>query len=112
MTFVDKTLTCRECGNEFNWTAGEQQFYSEKGLVNTPSRCADCRRARRTTGSSNAGSSFGSRERAPRERNLNRVQYPVVCANCGKDTTVPFEPKHDRPVYCSDCFDKMRASVR
>ena len=54
MTFVDKTLTCRGCGNQFNWTAGEQQFYSEKGLVNTPSRCADCRRVP-TTGSSSGG---------------------------------------------------------
>jgi CxxC-x17-CxxC domain-containing protein len=105
MTFVDKTLNCRECGNEFVWTAGEQQFYSEKGLVNTPSRCADCRRQRRQ--SSNASmSQRSSRERAP------RIQFPVTCANCGKETTVPFEPKHERPVYCSDCFDQMRAPAR
>ena len=112
MTFVDKTLACRECGQDFTWTAGEQQFYSEKGLVNTPSRCADCRRARRSS-NSGGGSSFGSRDRAPRgDRNANRVQFPVVCANCGKETTVPFEPKHERPVYCSDCFDQMRATTR
>lgn len=109
MNFVDKMLTCRECGNEFVWTAGEQQFYSEKGLVNTPSRCADCRRQRRA---SSGGSSMG-RDRAPRgERNVNRVQFPVVCASCGKETTVPFEPKHERPVYCSDCFDRVRTTSR
>lgn len=109
MSFVDKTLTCRECGNEFTWTAGEQQFYAEKGLVNTPSRCTDCRRQRRSAGGSGG---MGGRDRAPRAERTNRIQFPVVCASCGKETTVPFEPKHDRPVYCSDCFDRSRAGAR
>lgn len=104
MSFEDKQLTCRECGQSFVWTAGEQAFYAEKGLVNVPSRCPSCRQARRAGGGSSAAS-------APRQRNENRVQHPVTCASCGKETTVPFVPKYDRPVYCSDCFDQQRAGL-
>jgi CxxC-x17-CxxC domain-containing protein len=106
VSFEDKNLTCRECGQTFVWTAGEQAFYAEKGLVNVPSRCPQCRASRRATGSA------GSSSNAPRpSRNENRVQHPVTCASCGKETTVPFVPKYDRPVYCSDCFDQQRAGV-
>lgn len=103
MSFEDKNLTCRECGNNFVWTAGEQAFYAEKGLQNVPSRCPDCRAARRASG--------GNAATVSRPRNENRVQHPVTCASCGKETTVPFVPKYDRPVYCSDCFDQQRAGV-
>ena len=108
MSFEDKTLTCRECGNEFVFTVGEQGFYAEKGLVNTPSRCPDCRQARKQQQSSGGYGGGGySRERGPRNSE-NRVQHPVQCASCGKETTVPFVPKYDRPVYCSDCFEQQR----
>lgn len=96
MSFADKTLQCRECGESFVWTAGEQSFYAEKGLVNEPARCPDCRAAKRRA-------QFG---REP------RVQHPVTCASCGAETTVPFIPRNDRPVYCSDCYDKVRAEAR
>ena len=43
----DKTLSCKECGSEFVFTEGEQQFYQEKGFQNEPQRCPDCRRARK-----------------------------------------------------------------
>ena len=105
MSFDDKTLQCRECGGSFIWTAGEQDFYAQKGLVNTPSRCPDCRKARRATG--NSGGIESSRSARP-----ERVQHPVTCASCGKQTTVPFVPKYDRPVYCSDCFDRERVVSR
>ena len=105
MSFEDSTLQCRECGGSFTWTAGEQEFYAQKGLVNTPSRCHECRKARRSTGPRNGNDSFRS------NRN-ERVQHPVTCASCGKQTTVPFVPKYDRPVYCSDCFDKDRVGSR
>ncbi len=89
--YQDKTLTCRDCGAEFVFTAGEQEFYAEKGFQNEPTRCKQCRSARKT-----------ARAAAPRE------QYETVCAECGKPTTVPFVPKSDRPIYCSECFAKHR----
>ncbi len=95
MALEDKTLTCRDCGVEFIFTAGEQGFYLEKGLLNEPQRCPNCRASRRV---SRAGG--GSRE-----------MTTVTCANCGQETTVPFVPRLDRPVYCSPCFDKSRAAA-
>ena len=99
MNFEDKTLNCRECGNDFVFTAGEQEFYQQKGLVNLPGRCPSCRAARRSA-------SMGGRsgERAPRE------MHTVICAECGVETQVPFLPKNDRPVYCSPCYDKVRVT--
>lgn len=85
--YEDKTLICKECGKEFVFTAGEQEFYAEKGFQNEPQRCMECRRAK---------------------RNGNRKMYTAVCASCGKEVKVPFEPKEDRPVYCSECFAAMK----
>ncbi|HEU5226629.1 MAG TPA: zinc-ribbon domain containing protein [Ktedonobacteraceae bacterium] len=97
MSFVDKTLKCRECGNDFVFTAGEQEFYQQKGLMNQPGRCPSCRSARRAAGS-------GNRSDRPRE------MHTVICDECGTETQVPFVPKDDRPVYCSPCFDKVRVA--
>lgn len=41
----DKTLVCKDCGKEFVWTAGEQEFYAAKGFTNAPVRCPECRKA-------------------------------------------------------------------
>ena len=101
MNFVDKTLKCRECGNDFVFTAGEQEFYQQKGLMNQPGRCPSCRSARR---SSSGGMGGGRSERGPREMRT------VICAECGAETQVPFLPKNDRPVYCSTCYDKIRVA--
>lgn len=90
--YEDKTLVCRDCGNEFVFTAGEQAFYAEKGFQNEPSRCKECRDSRK--------SSRGNGE--PRE------MYEAVCAECGKPARVPFVPKNDRPIYCSECFAAHR----
>ena len=98
MNFADKTLKCRECGNDFVFTAGEQEFYQQKGLLNQPARCSSCRTARRNA------SGNGRAERAPRE------MHTVICAECGSETQVPFLPKNDRPVYCSTCYDKVRVA--
>jgi len=89
--FEDKTLICKDCGKEFVFTAGEQEFYAEKGFQNEPQRCKSCRDARKTT-----------RNNGPRE------MHDAICANCGAPTKVPFVPKNDRPIYCSDCFQSMR----
>ena len=88
--FEDKTLKCKECGAEFVFTAGEQEFYAEKGFQNEPQRCKACRDARKNAA------------RGPREF------FTATCAACGGEARVPFEPKSDRPVYCSECFAKMR----
>lgn len=89
MEYQDKTLTCKECGKEFTFTASEQEFYAGKGFQNEPSRCPDDR------------AKF-------RQEKRNRPKTEVTCAKCGKLTTVPFEPKGDRPVYCLDCFKEMK----
>ena len=97
MAFQDKTLQCSDCGASFTFTAEEQEFFSSKGFTNEPKRCPDCRAARK---SERSGGGAGSR----------RQMYPAVCAECGKETEVPFEPSGDRPVYCNDCFRKMKPS--
>jgi CxxC-x17-CxxC domain-containing protein len=94
--YQDRTLLCRDCGQDFTFSAGEQEFYASRGLTNVPGRCPSCRAARRSGQSS-----------APRVRS---EQYETTCANCGRPATVPFVPREDRPVYCSDCFKSQRAS--
>ena len=88
--YEDKNLVCKECGNEFVFTAGEQAFYAERGFQNEPQRCKACRSARKNNA------------RAPREF------FTATCARCGGDAKVPFQPKSDRPVFCSECFAQMR----
>lgn len=102
MAFEDKVLTCRDCGKEFVFTAGEQEFYAEKGFTNEPSRCRECRQARKQASANRTGAA-----RPPRE------MHDAVCANCGRPTQVPFKPRNDRPVYCRECYQAMQAaSVR
>ena len=125
----DRTLTCRDCGQAFTSTAGEQAFYQERGF-SEPQRCPSCRAARkaqRTAGGdsygggsySGGGGSYssggygngggysggGGYSSGPRQ------MYPAVCSNCGKETEVPFEPRSDKPVYCRECFQSRRAST-
>ncbi len=95
MALSDKTLACAECGAAFTFTTGEQEFFAERGYTNEPKRCPACRDARK-------GQVRGFRQGSVRE------MHPAVCAECGVETTVPFRPRGDRPVYCSDCFSKMR----
>ena len=102
MNYEDRTLTCQDCGQSFTFSADDQAFHAEKGFTNEPKRCSSCRQARRNE----RGGGGGGYSQGPRE------MHPVVCAECGKDTTVPFQPRGDRPVYCSDCFSKQRTSGR
>ena len=88
--YEDKTLICKDCGNEFIFTAGEQEFYAEKGFENEPLRCKDCRQARKGA------------------RRPERQMFDAVCTSCGGPAKLPFEPKDGRPVYCSECFAKMK----
>ncbi len=98
MAFEDKTIQCSDCGKEFTFSVEDQEFFQSKGYTNEPRRCPDCRQARKSERYGN--SSYG----APRQ------MFPAVCAECGKDTEVPFEPRGDKPVYCSDCYRKVRPS--
>ncbi len=92
MSFQDKTLTCSDCGATFTHSAEDQEFFQSRGYVNEPKRCPECRQARKTE------RGYG----APRQ------MFPATCAECGKSTEVPFQPRGDKPVYCSDCFRKIR----
>jgi len=106
-TYTDKTLTCRDCGQSFTFTQGEQEFFAQKGFTNEPTRCPDCRSARKArSGDSYSGgyASGGGYDRPQRQ------MYPAVCSSCGKDTQVPFQPRGDKPVYCSDCFATQRGN--
>lgn len=98
MSFEDKTLQCSDCGVEFAFTAEEQEFFQSKGYENEPKRCPACRQARKADRYGNGGGY------------TRRQMFPVTCAECGKETEVPFEPRGDRPVYCSDCYRKVRPS--
>ncbi len=101
----DKTLVCRDCGSSFEFTSSEQEFYASKGFANEPTRCPSCRAARkRGQGGGSYSSGGGSYARQDRE------MFPAVCAQCGKETQVPFQPRDDRPVYCSDCFQARGGS--
>jgi CxxC-x17-CxxC domain-containing protein len=102
MAYADKSITCVECGMVFSFTAGEQERYAQLGFTNDPKRCSSCRAAKKAAGGGSrpapSGAAAGGR----------RPLFPAVCADCGSPTQVPFQPRGDRPVYCSDCFSKRR----
>ena len=105
MSYQDKVLTCADCGTQFVFTANEQAFYAERGFTNEPKRCSSCRAAKKAAQGgepSRSSGSRGARSSGPRE------MFPAVCAACGKPTQVPFQPRGDRPVYCSDCFSSKK----
>ncbi len=105
MQYADKTLVCRECHAEFVFTAAEQELYAQRGYEHEPGRCPNCRAARRA-GSAQSGANTRMNARSPGTRQM----YPAVCAACGADCEVPFQPRGYRPVYCSDCF-RQRQTV-
>lgn len=84
--YQDKTLACKSCGADFVFTAGEQEFYASRGFQNDPQKCKSCRDAKK------------------KEAKAPRTMYTAICANCGNEAKVPFQPSNDRPVLCSDCF--------
>jgi CxxC-x17-CxxC domain-containing protein len=98
MSFQDKSIQCSDCGATFTFSVEDQEFFQSKGYTNEPKRCPECRQARKSERYGN--SSYG----APRQ------MFPVTCAECGKSTEVPFQPRGDRPVYCSDCYRKIQPS--
>jgi CxxC-x17-CxxC domain-containing protein len=107
MSYTDKQITCSDCGTAFTFSAGEQEQFASRGYTNEPKRCSACRAARKQTTS--GSSSYGNRSAGS---SAPRQMFAVKCATCGKDTQVPFEPRGDRPVYCSDCYRKTNPTKR
>src|SRR5436305_276373 len=113
---ADTTLTCRDCGQNFTFTSGEQDFYASRGF-SEPSRCADCRAARKSqrdggsygsygSSSSYGGGSGGGGGYGGGGSRGQREMFSATCSSCGKEAQVPFQPSTDKPVYCSDCFQQ------
>ena len=98
MSFEDKSIECADCGTTFAFTAEEQELFATRGYTNDPKRCPSCRQARKAD--RYGGGDYGYRP--PRQ------MFPAVCAQWGKDTEVPFQPREGRPVYCSDCYNKVK----
>lgn len=125
--YNDKNLACADCGQEFVFTASEQDFYAQRNFTE-PRRCPSCRASRKAArgsesgggggyssggygaggsysaggGGGYGGGGYGSRDRGPRE------MFTATCSSCGRDAQVPFRPTSGKPVYCSDCFRSQR----
>ena len=110
---ADTTITCRDCGQAFTFTSGEQDFYASRGF-SEPSRCADCRAARKAQRDGGGGSysSYGSSSSYGGGERSQREMFSATCSNCGQEAQVPFQPSGDKPVYCSNCFEQRRGGSR
>ena len=95
----DMQLTCSDCGQEFTFSSDDQAFFQERGY-STPKRCKSCRQAKKN----DQGGGGGAYRRSEPQSTT------VTCSGCGKQTTVPFEPRGDRPVYCQDCYSARKKS--
>jgi CxxC-x17-CxxC domain-containing protein len=104
MRFQEKTILCSDCGTSFTLTIQEQERFASKGLTNEPRRCSWCRAARKIELNKNENET-GSYGYIPQ-----RQFFPATCAQCGKNTQVPFRPRGSKPIYCSDCYNKVRLS--
>ncbi|MCS6802030.1 MAG: zinc-ribbon domain containing protein [Chloroflexota bacterium] len=110
MALQDKTLTCRDCGHQFVFTVSEQEFFFSKGFLNNPSRCQDCRASRKARIAAQAASGGAGPFSGTRVTSNGRREYTrATCSSCGGEALLPFTPRGDRPVYCSDCFDQVRS---
>jgi CxxC-x17-CxxC domain-containing protein len=99
LDFQDKSIQCSDCGADFTFTATEQEYFASKGFTNEPKRCLPCRQTRKSERYGSSSYGYNRRE-----------MHPATCAQCGKDTEVPFQPREGRPVYCSDCYSKTKLS--
>lgn len=104
MISEDRTLTCVQCNNEFTFSVDDQRYHAERGYQD-PKRCPTCRANRRSEQRGGYDSSYGDGGYSRPQRQM----YSATCANCGNEALVPFEPRGDRPVYCSNCY-KPRTS--
>ena len=109
--YTDERLTCTDCGAEFIFTSGEQQFFATKGFQNKPNRCPDCRAVRKSSRQSGDGGGYGGGDRGGYGGRGygQREMFSVTCSACGQAAEVPFQPRGDKPVYCRDCFQSHRS---
>lgn len=105
MIFQDKSIQCFDCGTTFTFSTEEQKQFASKGHTNSPKRCLPCRQARKTRQNASNGNNFRNDSYMSRPQ---REMSSAICAECGKSTQVPFKPSGDRPVYCGDCYNKVR----
>ncbi|HET9083016.1 MAG TPA: zinc-ribbon domain containing protein [Candidatus Limnocylindrales bacterium] len=110
MTYADRTITCVDCGVDFIHSAADQEYYSQKGFASDPKRCTSCRASRRAArdGGYDVQDIGGPRGYERTVDRPDREYFAVVCSSCGNQAQVPFRPRMDRPVYCSDCFRTIR----
>jgi transcription elongation factor Elf1 len=93
MSFQDKSLQCSDCGTSFTFSVEEQEFFQSKGYTNNPKRCPSCRQVRKARQYGNNSSDFRNGGYGIKPQ---RQIFPAVCAECGKDTQVPFQPRRSR----------------
>jgi CxxC-x17-CxxC domain-containing protein len=111
-TFADKQLKCIECNGDFTYTVAEQELHQSLGYQNEPKRCTPCREAKRQRkGGSGPRGGPGGGPRGGGGGGVPKEFFAAVCAECGKEAQLPFKPRGDRPVYCSDCFSKKRTPM-
>lgn len=106
--YSDQTLTCVDCSTTFTFSASEQEFFNSKGFTSKPTRCADCRAARKAQRGGSAGGGRGSFSGARQQREM----FSTTCSGCGKTAEVPFEPRGNKPVYCRECFSARSSTYR
>jgi CxxC-x17-CxxC domain-containing protein len=119
LSYADKTLTCRDCGQAFVFTTGEQEFHAQKGFTNEPGRCQDCRAVRKasrgdsggySSGGYGSGGGYSSGGGGGGYGRGDRQMFSATCSTCGQEARVPFQPRGDKPVYCSNCFKPRESS--
>ena len=115
-TLQDRVIKCVDCGEDFIFTVGEQEFYRDHGLTHAPTRCKRCRESRKgQRGGTPGGAGAGTGRESSRPRGGGaggpKPMFPAVCAECGTETMVPFKPTNDRPVLCRSCFDAKRPAM-
>jgi CxxC-x17-CxxC domain-containing protein len=106
VTYADRTLACVDCGSEFIHSADDQKYYTEKGFSSDPKRCVSCRASRRAARDTGYTATDLGGPRGYERGGTTREYFAVLCSECGNQAQVPFRPRMDRPVYCSDCFRK------
>jgi len=111
MIYTDKQITCHDCGMDFIFTAKEQEQFASIGHVNAPKRCQPCRTKRKKTMPKSDSYTAGGSSNID-YRSAPRKTFAVKCSTCGKDTLVPFAPDANRPVYCYDCFRKVKQTTK
>ena len=111
MSFQDRTLSCSDCGKDFTFTVGEQEFYAQRGFTNEPKRCEDCRSKRKAQGGGGGGGGKGG-FRSVGGGGGSKPKFPAVCSRCNANFDAPFQPKEGRPVFCRDCFEASKGGAR